>query len=288
LKLALGTAQFGLDYGINNSRGKIPEEEAYEILRYCLQNRILVLDTAYSYGQSEEVIGRFLRENNSNFKIASKSSARNSYELERCFFESLNRLNLKKIYGYLIHNFKTFTETTEIWDTLKRLRQQGQVEKIGFSLYYPEEAEYILEKRIEANLIQVPFSIFDQRFSNIFPLLKMRGIEIHTRSVFLQGLVFKKPEELDSGFCEIKDKLLFLQTTCRVMNIPLTAMCINFAHSNPYIDRVIVGVDSLTHIKNNVGALSHRDCINDIYPQLRTLRVNNKDVIIPSRWKVKV
>jgi len=287
LKLALGTAQFGLNYGINNSRGKIPRKEAHEILRFCLQNGICTIDTAYSYGESEEVIGQFLRKNNPNFEIVSKSSSGNSYELKKCFNESLNRLNLKRIYGYLIHNFKLFTEDMSIWNTLKHFQEQGQVEKIGFSLYYPEEAEYILDARMEVNLIQIPFSIFDQRFSHIFPLLKERDIEIYARSVFLQGLAFKSPEELDPGFSEIKNKLLFLQAICREKNVPISAVCINFACSNPYIDRVIAGVDSLNHLKNNVNMFSYKDNINEINDQLNTFQIDNEDIVVPTRWKVR-
>jgi aryl-alcohol dehydrogenase-like predicted oxidoreductase len=274
-----------LNYGINNSRGRIPREEAHEILRYCLRNEICTIDTAHSYGESEEVIGRFVQENNPNFEIVSKSSAGNSYELKKFFNESLSRLSLKSIYGYLIHNFKLFTVDMTIWDTLKNFQERRQVEKIGFSLYYPEEAEYILDARMEVNLIQIPYSIFDRRFSYIFPLLKERGVEIYARSVFLQGLAFKSPEELDPGFSEIKNKLLFLQALCRERNVPISAVCVSFACSNPYIDRVIVGVDSLKHLENNVNIFSYKDDINDINDQLNTFQVNNVDIVVPTRWK---
>lgn len=288
LKLALGTAQFGLDYGINNTRGKIPQEEACEILQFCLENEMCVLDTAYSYGKSEGVIGQFIREKNAKFQIISKTSAENSSELEKCFLESSKRLNVKKIYGYLIHNFEAFKRETKIWDALKKFRRQGKVEKIGFSLYYPEEAEYLLKNQTEANLIQIPFSIFDQRFSDILPVLKQRGMEIHARSIFLQGLVFKEPDELDESFWVIKDKLLALQNICRAINIPLTALCINFTHLNPNIDRIVMGVDSLIQLRNNIDFLYHRKVIRQIYSKLKTLRIDNEDVIVPSRWHVEV
>jgi Predicted oxidoreductases (related to aryl-alcohol dehydrogenases) len=183
-KLCLGTAQFGLDYGINNSRGKIPENEVFEILDYALDNGIEFIDSAYNYGDSEKVIGKFIKGSSKGkkLKIISKlPPSNNVYEIVE---ETLNNLCVKKIYGYLVHNFKFFLENPKIWEKLLKLKNKGKTEKIGFSLYYPEEY-YKLEK-FEVDVLQIPYNIFDQRFSNLLPEFKEKALK------FMRGLCFYK------------------------------------------------------------------------------------------------
>lgn len=107
-KLVLGTAQFGLDYGINNKRGKLSKKEVFKILTYAKKNEIETLDTAYGYGDSEKIIGEFIKKNKICFKIISKLPKCNSKTVEYIFLKSLAKLSQDKIYGYLIHDFESF------------------------------------------------------------------------------------------------------------------------------------------------------------------------------------
>lgn len=284
MKLALGTVQFGLDYGINNTMGKIPEQEVFEILRFAIEHRIDMLDTAYEYGDSEKVIGKFIRSNNADYKVVSKLSSRKLGEAEKSFYESLDNLGLDRIYGYLIHDVKSFVEKPGIWGCVTELREQGKVEKIGFSLYYPREVEYLLEKGIHLDIIQIPFSIFDQRFSDILPSIKAEKIEVHARSVFLQGLGFKNPDELKGDFVKIRDKLLLLRALSKETNIPLSAMFVNFTVLNDFIDKVVIGVDGIEHLKENIETLRYQDKVKNIYAKLMSLRENNENITLPVNW----
>lgn len=284
MKLALGTTQFGLDYGVYNKRGRIPKKEVFKILRYSFRNGINVLDTAHAYGDSEKIIGEFIRGNKSVFKIVSKLPSCHLDEVENVFNESLKRLNLDKIYTYLIHNFKCFSERTKTWDILKRFKEQGRVEKIGFSLYFPEEIEYLFEKNIHMDIVQVPFSIFDQRFSNILPLLKESGIEVYVRSIFLQGLILTDPDELEPSFMKIKHKLLLLRSISQKRNIPLPAICINFALLNKYVEKVLIGVDSKEHLQEDIEALNYKNDVKKIYGKLVSLKESDKNIILPINW----
>jgi len=284
LKLALGTAQFGLDYGINKKE-KILKKEVFKILKYAIQNGIDVLDTAYVYGDSEKVIGQFIKENKANFKIISKAPSNNLENIENFFHESLKRLNLNKMYGYLIHDFKSFLKKPEIWSILEKIKAQGKVKKIGFSLYHPKEIEYLLERNIQLDIIQVPFSVFDQRFSKIFSLLKEKGIEVYARSMFLQGLVFKNPDELKGNFVKIKNKLLFLRALSKERNISFSAMFIGFVVSNGFVDKGIIGIDSVEHLKENIEALKDETMVNQIYNKLLRLKEDDENVILPINWK---
>lgn len=284
LKLALGTVQFGLDYGINNTTGKIPESEVFEILELAFQQGIDVLDTAHSYGDSEKVIGAFLRANDATFKIVTKLSGSKPGHMEESFHKSLDRLGQSRVYGCLIHDFRLFCRKPGIWDDLGELRNQGKVEKIGFSLYHPKEVEYLLEMGIRPDILQIPFSIFDQRFAGILPSLKAKGIEIHARSVFLQGLLCKKPEELSGDFVPIKDKLMRLRSLSEEANVPLPAAPVNFALLNDGLDKIIVGVDSTEHLKANIDALSYQEKVRSIYGELADLREDDQKIVLPSNW----
>ena len=286
LKLALGTAQFGFDYGINNKRGKIPQQEAFEILNFALQNGIDVIDTARAYDDSEKVIGQFIQENNPDFKIISKLPSDNLQNVENVFNASLKRLHLNSLYGYLIQTLNPFTEKPEIWNVLKRLQIQGKVNKIGFSLYSPEEIGYLLKKNVRMDIVQVPFNILDQRFTEIFQLLKNKRVEIHVRSVFLQGLIFKNPDNLEGKFVKIRDKLLFLRAFSKEANIPLSAVCINFALLNVFVDKVIIGIDNLKHLKENIKALNYQNGTKNIYDQLLDMKEDDENIISPINWKI--
>jgi aryl-alcohol dehydrogenase-like predicted oxidoreductase len=284
-KVALGSAQFGLDYGLANSKGKISKKEVFEILNYAYRNGINTIDTASVYGDSEEVIGEFIGKSNACINIISKLPSCNFGQVERIFRESLERLCLPNIYGYLIHDFNFFLKNINLLDFLRNLKAQNKIEKIGFSLYYPSEISYLLKNNINIDLVQVPYNIFDQRFASVFPLLKRRGIEIHVRSIFLQGLVFKNALKLEKPFDLLKEKLSFLQKLSKEKNIPISALCIIFAYLNEDIDKIIIGIDNLNNLKENCHFLKYINKTKKLYGKLFNLKENNEKIILPVNWR---
>lgn len=285
MKLGLGTVQFGMDYGINNTKGKVLKEEAFEILKVAWNNGIDMLDTSALYGESEYVIGQFLKENNVPFKIISKLPPCDADDIETRLCESLKKLNSDRLFGYLIHHFDSFRENRHIWDILQKAKSQKKVEKLGFSLYYPQEVEYLMMENVEFDMVQVPFSIFDQRFSGIFEVLRERNVEIHVRSVFLQGLVFKNALTMHGIFENFKDKLSSLHSISQDIGIPISALCLNFAVLNEYIDKVIIGIDSLSNLQENINALRYQDRVGDVYNSLLDLKEDNEKIILPFNWE---
>ncbi len=285
-RLALGTAQFGMDYGINNSRGKIPYKEVVQILKYAKDNGVDTLDTAYNYEDSESMIGSALSENNFNFKIISKLPKESlSKGVNTYFYESLNRLKQKKIYGYLIHDFQSFKEQKDIWKTLENFKEQNKIDKIGFSLYYPSELEFILNEKIDFDIIQVPYSIFDQRFEQYFSQLRDMKVEIYVRSIFLQGLLLMKPEELPFYFDNIKDKMITLNKIAESINTSLLSLCLKFVLSNKFIDKIVIGVDNIENLKENLHAIKE-EIKSDSYNLLKSMKIDNENIIIPYKWQI--
>jgi len=284
LKLGLGTVQFGMDYGINNTRGKVLKEEAFEILKVAWNNGIDMLDTSALYGESEYVIGQFLKENNVPFKIISKLPPCDADDIETRLCESLKKLDRDRLFGYLVHHFDFFRENRHIWDFLQKAKLQKKVDKLGFSLYYPQEVEYLIKENVEFDMVQVPFSVFDQRFSGALKVLREMNVEIHVRSVFLQGLVFKNALTMHGIFENFKDKLSSLHSISQDIGIPISALCLNFAVLNEYIDKVIIGIDSLSNLQENINALKYQDRVGDVYNSLLDLKEDNEKIILPFNW----
>lgn len=284
-KLILGTAQFGLDYGINNPDGKIKKNEAFKILSFAYKHKINILDTSYAYGDSEIVLGEYIKEYKKDIKIISKLPQNDCENPIELFYKSLNRLNSIKIYGYLIHHFDFFMKKSKIWEDLKLLKEEGKIEKIGFSLYYPEELDYLLGKNIDFDIIQIPYNIFDQRFKEYFLELKKINVEIHIRSIFLQGLVFIPVQKLPEKFLKIKSKLEKLNSLSKILNTSIASLCLNFSILNPLIDKIIIGIDCKEHLHEIINTMAEIDNIKSIYHNLETLKENDENIILPTNWK---
>lgn len=284
-RIILGTAQFGMDYGINNKRGRIPQKEAWEIVDESIRTGVDTLDTASLYGLSETVLGTYIKNRSQKLKVISKLSACTVEEAEGIFLGSLGKLNINKFYGYLIHNFQFYKENKQLWVFLEKLKKEGKIEKIGFSLYFPNELEYVLGRNLKIDLIQIPFSIFDQRFLPYFPELKNRGIEINARSVFLQGLVFIEPEALNSRLTRIKEKLKNLNVLSKKNKLSIVTLCINFVLFNKMIDKVVIGVDNLENFREIIASLNDSSRVKEIMPELSEFREDDEKIILPFNWE---
>jgi len=286
-KLCIGTVQFGLPYGIAGRKEKISKENAFAILNYAYNAGITTVDTARFYGESEKIIGKFKQAANRSLSIISKPPPLETSDhnaIEKYFYDSLNNLMVKDIYGYLIHKFSDFLEYSKTWDILEQLKKEKVVKKIGFSLYTPQQLEILLEKKITFNIIQVPYSVFDRRFENYFKILKANNVEVHVRSVFLQGLVFLDPDSLSENLIKAKNCIKRLRYLALRHNISINSICLNFALLNPNIDKVVVGVDSLDHLKENLISANSIKNVRNIYNKLDQLIVKNEDILLPYKW----
>ena len=126
-KIALGTAQFGMEYGLANGTGKPLKEDVFKILAYAHKKGIAMLDTAHSYGDSEETIGEFISSSGLNFDIVSKLPDLEDSgisETDACFLQSLKRLQQKRLYGYLIHAFSNIVKHKNLMSKLESFKQK--------------------------------------------------------------------------------------------------------------------------------------------------------------------
>lgn len=283
-KLALGTVQFGLDYGVSNRTGKISPEEIKKILSICIDQGICMLDTASSYGDSEEQIGIAKTNLGEKFQIVTKLTYDVNNVLEQVS-KSLDLLQVDSLYGVLFHSFQSLKNSPQFVDDLLSLKELGKVSKIGVSLYYPEEAAFILEHELPFDIIQLPYSLLDQRFEKILPHLKNNGIEIHSRSVFLQGLFFIDPDTLSKHFKSAIAKLKRFEEISTYTQIDKSHLALNFALLNSCIDKVVVGVENAQNLSDNIQCLEYLEKTKSVYKDLQEFNLDDLMVILPMNWK---
>lgn len=274
-KLVLGTVQFGCDYGIN-SAGRPDSSIVGTILQHAKDNGITCLDTSSAYGNSEEVLGSVLGGRN-DFRIISKYP-QCSISVPEAFEGSLKRLGREKLYGYLLHHFCVYENNPAIWQDFIRLKEEGKTQKIGFSLYSTAELDRILDDGIDFQLLQVPRNILDRQFDSYFPLLKDKGVEIHVRSTFLQGLFFKDRNSLPEKLLPLRKYLLELDGYAQRNGISMEELALSFNVQNPYIDGVLIGVDNTAQLDVNIASASGRTVNIDI-------NVQEKELLSPVNWK---
>jgi aryl-alcohol dehydrogenase-like predicted oxidoreductase len=284
-KLALGSVQFGLSYGINNSTGQVSSLELKRILQTATNNKIDTIDTAFAYGNSEENLGNIGIE---DFNVISKLPSCNGLdsEIRELFLESLQRLKKESIYGYLFHDYKTFFNRQTSWETLLHLKEEKKIKKIGFSLYNPTDLEYLLDKRMEFDIIQIPFNVFDTRFVSYFEILKKMEVEIHTRSAFLQGLFIRETDTLPSFFDTVKSRLQDMKALALALDISVSTLCLNYVLSYPEIDKVVIGVDNASQLYQNMESLNTFSKVELVKNKLTQLSVNDENILNPAKWKI--
>jgi len=285
-RIVLGTAQFGMNYGVANKRGKISEEEVYQILNFAYKVGIKTIDTAVVYGESERVLGNIgVR----NFDIISKipkydkRSSNDYFSVKKEIVNSINRLKVDSLHAVLLHDSSDLILDKTLYESLWKIKQDGLIKKIGVSIYHPFELDDLLDV-FDLDIVQSPFNLFDQRIINSkhFEFMIENNIEIHVRSIFLQGLLlmdkfslpekFKKWESLFSRYYDFLERTKF---------DPLS-LNLSFPLSFKNIDKFIIGVDSLQHLEQIVSSLSDNRHISS-YPEIIS---NDLDLINPSNWQL--
>lgn len=257
--LGIGTAQFGLKYGLNSEK-KISLSEIKKIIEYTdNQKSFGYLDTAPAYGNSESIIGNVLKKNHS-FKIITKSdfikedviNTKVIEKFKKNFFFSLKKLKQKKIYSVLIHNSADlFKKNSELlYGELKKLKKENLVQKIGVSVYNKKEIDMVLSY-YDFDIFQLPCNILDQRLihNNTLEKLFSKKIEMHARSVFLQGLLLMKKKKLPIYFKEINKKIKKLNDQLRKYKITPLQAALSFVANLKKFETIVVGFNNFIHIK---------------------------------------
>ena len=286
-KLVIGTAQFGQDYGITNTRGKVPENEVLKILSKARLHGIKTLDTARAYGDSENVLGKAgIDDFNIITKLPSFELALSGMEdfCDRTLKASLSSLQIPSIETVLLHRPEELLQENgpHIFRSLTTLRDKGLIKKIGISIYSPEILTDIIS-RYSIDVVQAPLNIFDRRMISSGWLRKLadKNINFIARSVFLQGILLADPIDLPAYFH--KWGLHFEKWINFLQNNSLTALeaSLQFVAQEPEVDKVIVGVESESQFSEIIGVMDNRTLVES-----KQLEINDVGLISPIDWSM--
>lgn len=286
MKLAIGTVQFGLPYGVANKSGQVSRNEAKMILELARSTGIETLDTAIAYGDSETCLGEVGVE---GFKVVTKLPAlpEDLGNVDRWVRDqvrsSFDRLGVQRVYGLLLHRSQQLvgSEGKPVVKALERLKAEGLVQKIGVSIYSPAELETVTQA-CAIDLIQAPFNLIDHRLYTSGWLQKMHeaGVEIHARSLFLQGLLLMPRAEIPGKFAPWSSFWDIWHDWLAMHQISAAHACISFVQSFPQIDFGVVGVDSKDHLLQIIEVASKT--MDAVLPNLMC---TDERLIDPSNWK---
>lgn len=289
-KLGLGTVQWGLPYGIANQQGITKPEAVTKLLNAARSHGIEVIDTASLYGKSEEVLGENEIE---AFKIITKTPSfagpritnADVTQLYEVFYRSLSLLKVKEVFGLLIHHADNLliSDGEKLLTAMANLKKEGLIQKIGVSVYDGSQVDSVL-KIFSPDLVQLPLNVFDQRMleSGHLKLLKSRGVEIHVRSVFLQGLLLMPPNNVPSYFKPIYPLLARWSDAARAQGFTTHQAAIAFVKDLPYVDKVIVGLESIQQFDACLESFSSERKFD-----ASGLACNDPVFVNPSMWKIQ-
>ncbi len=279
-KLALGSVQFGMPYGVSNRTG-IPDDDSLQsILNLANKSGISLIDTAQAYGDSEQRLGQ--HQIIASFDIVSKVGPGTSAgNLAKSVQKSCETLNIPGLYGMLLHRFGDLQENQGLHSALLECKEEGLVHKIGYSLYSPEELAWLANNQLSFDLLQVPYNLYDRRFESHFEELADQGVEIHIRSAFLQGLFFL--EYLEGNLARFQSHHdLFLKHLAENELSPLEA-CLGFVVKNPFIDKVVVGVNAAHELQEIINCCEQIN-LEEAYLNAPELASEDEQLLIPSNW----
>ena len=278
-KISIGTVQFGLEYGINNTKGQTTKDEVSKILKRCKEVGIIHIDTAAAYGNAENVLGEVIQSEglSNSFQITTKYKGDGMNDLYLSTQESHRKLRVEKLHCQMFHSYQDFKNTVD-------LIKPDSVDKIGVSVYTNEELlDSIKDPKIRA--IQCPFNLLDNHSvrGESLTMAKAKGVEIQVRSAFLQGLFFMDRNCLPLALIDLKDPIEKLDKICFENEISMSELALGYCLSKDYIDKVVIGVDSLEQLNLNIEAIN-TPLSKLIIDEIDKISVINQKLLNPINW----
>ena len=284
-RIVLGGAQLGLPYGILNGGETLSREEVARILDTAVGHGIDSIDTAIAYGQSESVIGETAQ---NRFNIISKlpplpSEVSNVSEWVHTQVDgSLARLNCKSLDALLLHHPQDLVgqHGAELYAATSSLKIKKIIHRFGISIYAPDELDGIIGK-FDIDVVQAPLNVFDRRILEVIDQLTARSIEVHVRSVFLQGVLIASPKDRPQRFQPWSEHFAQFDTWVHSTGLSAMACCLGFALQQPGVAKLVIGTtsaESLAEIMNSVP---------NMYLEVPAdLQSSSEQLIDPRVWSV--
>ena len=294
MRIGIGTAQLGTNYGVTNRVGQVSRSEAGRILGRAAERGVDLLDTAAAYGESESILGGLLWAGHP-FRIVTKlgpltaagDGASQEAAAERVHGacrQSLDRLRQDSLYALLVHQAADLLGPAggEIWQALTRLKEEGLVHKIGVSVYTAAEIDKVL-KTFVPEVVQLPINALSQTLARSQRIARLRaaGVEIHARSVFLQGILLADPCELPAYFSPYTEVLERFHQLARELRVSPLRLALGYVSGVREIDAYVVGVTSVPELDEILDAA----CVPlQRAPDWSTVACSDDALTNPGRW----
>ena len=277
-----------MPYGIANSSGQPSCAVVAQIVGKAKELGISLIDTAAAYGDSESVLGAVIGAD-AAIRIVTKTRPIGSATIDqadvesvdRSFAASLTHLKRRTVYGLLVHEAGDLLASggERLWDWLETVKSAGRAAKIGVSVYSPNQLQQLLRRYPDIEIVQLPFNVYDQRFarSGLLDALRAQRVEVHARSVFLQGLLLIPPDRLPAQFERLRDRHAELHDLLRRSGLSPLAGALSICMRDPRLDAVVVGCESPRQLAEIAAALDG-DC------DLGDFAMTDETVVDPRLW----
>jgi len=283
-RFILGTVQFGLHYGINNTNGQPSNGEVSDIFHCAYDNGLKQLDTADAYGDAQSLIGSFIETTGKSFEINTKFHVSNGHTISAQLIQALDKLKVDHIHTYFYHRFEDLRKEPNTLVELKSLRDQKKINKIGVSVYSNGEFEASINTP-EIDVIQFPFNLLDNYTKRgvLMQRAKLKGKELQVRSIFLQGLFFKT-DALPEVIRPLTKYLSSLKEMASSNNLSMFDLALGYALSKEEIDSVIIGVDTKEQLAVNLTS-SEKALNQSLISNIDSIDVKEEALLYPYNWK---
>ncbi len=284
-RIALGTAQFGLPYGISNTEGQPPRSECKAILEYASAQGIQMLDTAIAYGESERTLGSL---GMNDWQVITKlpelpdGVVDVGRWVDLQLTGALDRLRIQFVQGLLLHRPDQLAsqQGQALYAALTEQQVRGRVAKIGISIYSPDELDRI-PPTMRFDIVQAPFNILDRRMvlSGWADRLAQRGTEFHARSIFLQGLLLMSRRTRPKQFERWQTLWNTWESWLQTQQLSPLEACLNYALRTSQISRLIIGVNSLPQLREILASIR-----GDVPDPPANLIAHDTTLLNPGLW----
>lgn len=304
-KLVIGAAQLGLDYGINNTIGMPSQQVAHEILSEAVHAGVCYIDTARAYNLSENVIGSWLQKGwQGRVKVITKldplthisnetSDEKLLYEVEKSVLTSLYNLKTESLDVLMLHRAEHLIQFDGVvYNHLLRLKNKGVIKALGVSVQTPEELILALDFE-HISYIQMPFNILDNRWQeaikDIYRVKAERKLNVHVRSVFLQGLLLNECSDTwINATAESPENIQgWLRAATQMHKCSsIQELCVKYVKSHSWIDALVIGCESIEQLSDNLKNINS-SCLSDIaISKISSLRpsITSPALLNPAKW----
>ncbi len=298
-KMTLGTVQLGMNYGVNNKNGMPTEEESFAILDAAYEGGVTILDTSDDYGKSEEVIGKYLQMNPdkhfdicTKFKVTEETSKDIYASLKDFALKSAKKLCIDRIPIFMSHTESNFIDYGDrLIEALNELKKEGLIINAGISLSNKDALEPIMESGgFEA--IQLPLNILDNEpiRNGLIKRVSDAGIAVFVRSVYLQGIFFKKKEDLlvqDPERPELNQKILpIIEKIGEIAaeeGVSVAQLALSFIKDSCGVDSLVMGSETPEQVVENIKMFNAPSLSESTLKRIRD-EFSDVDPFVISPW----